>query len=682
MVKLLDILNQVLEEEKKKRDRCLRIADRKYDKPSAYKSGAVVRCRQGEIWKGIKEVDELEKYGIKFFNYIPHSFPPDLNSLNKEEHAVVVNDLRKNRMGLVDYLKYVNSMSDDPTYKSILSKLIISNKNKINFTLDQNKIFNYDGPAKLQKFKDFYEKYKDYFPNWASENERLYVDTTNALKSSLNEAKQVGPLYHYTSADGLKGILSSNRINASEENYLGNELYYISFTRNKNFHNKGQKFGVKTEYRITLDGDKLSNRYKISPFAYRPGWNYEDNWEYDWLEDEPESVVRDFFNNTGDYDEQEERIFFKGPEGDIDNIKNYILSVDKVEDLQEAESIHQKALSQTEKEALEITYKNWDKFGGKECNNGFCDIFAKNLSKYLPGSKIMSTEDPRNNTLGHVWIEYNGKYFDAETPEGVDLWKQLPWMEEFFAKTNSYPTDIKTLNEAETKNTTKKFIVYPDFQGVDPANILGQNKNINVKDALGNEPNKDYNYFTTEKKDYVDKIIQNAQNDGWKSFPPIIAIPHPLLSGKYLIIDGNHRLGAFKIGKIPQIKATVLRYDDILLAVPGTKWQEGKTPETITLKDAKSKGIDLKKYFTTKDLQLKEEQLNEKAKESLHKWFKRQGPKGKESGWIDCNAPDGDGGYKSCGRKEGEKRSKYPACRPTAAQCKTPGKGKTWGKTK
>jgi len=67
--------------------------------------------------------------------------------------------------------------------------------------------------------------------------------------------------------------------------------------------------------------------------------------------------------------------------------------------------------------------------------------------------------------------------------------------------------------------------------------------------------------------------------------------------------------------------------------------------------------------------------------ESLHKWFKRSGPKGKEGGWVDCNAPDGDGGYKSCGRKKGETRSKYPSCRPTAAQCKTPGKGKKWGKT-
>jgi len=115
-------------------------------------------------------------------------------------------------------------------------------------------------------------------------------------------------------------------------------------------------------------------------------------------------------------------------------------------------NIHQKALSQTEKEALKITYKNWDTFGGKECNNGFCDIFAKNLSKYLPGSTIMSTEDPRNNTLGHVWVEYEGKYFDAETPNGVDSWKQLPWMVEFYSKNKSYPTDIETLNEVGEAN--------------------------------------------------------------------------------------------------------------------------------------------------------------------------------------------------------------------------------------
>tara|TARA_R110002050_G_scaffold37148_4_gene92366 strand:- start:6159 stop:10673 length:4515 start_codon:yes stop_codon:yes gene_type:complete len=113
------------------------------------------------------------------------------------------------------------------------------------------------------------------------------------------------------------------------------------------------------------------------------------------------------------------------------------------------ENIFKKSLNQTEKEALEIVDKNWDKFGGKECNKGFCDIFAKNLSKHLPGSKIMSTEDSRNETLGHVWVEYKGKYFDAETPNGVPSWEELPWMEEFHSKVGNYPSDIERLNEAK-----------------------------------------------------------------------------------------------------------------------------------------------------------------------------------------------------------------------------------------
>ena len=71
----------------------------------------------------------------------------------------------------------------------------------------------------------------------------------------------------------------------------------------------------------------------------------------------------------------------------------------------------------------------------------------------------------------------------------------------------------------------------------------------------------------------------------------------------------------------------------------------------------------------------------ESSKESsLRDWFGRKGAKGKKGGWVDCNAPDGKGGYKSCGRSCGEKRSKYPSCRPTPGACKERGKGKSWGK--
>jgi hypothetical protein len=80
-----------------------------------------------------------------------------------------------------------------------------------------------------------------------------------------------------------------------------------------------------------------------------------------------------------------------------------------------------------------------------------------------------------------------------------------------------------------------------------------------------------------------------------------------------------------------------------------------------------------------------EEQILEKVKETLRTWFSRKGEPGKKGGWVDCNTcreVDGKTKCKACGREEGEKRSKYPSCRPTAAQCKTPGKGTKWGKTK
>jgi len=70
------------------------------------------------------------------------------------------------------------------------------------------------------------------------------------------------------------------------------------------------------------------------------------------------------------------------------------------------------------------------------------------------------------------------------------------------------------------------------------------------------------------------------------------------------------------------------------------------------------------------------------SESNLRDWFKRKGAKGKKGGWVDCNAPDGKGGYKTCGRGSGEKRKRYPACRPTPGACKKMkgSKGKSWGK--
>jgi hypothetical protein len=150
---------------------------------------------------------------------------------------------------------------------------------------------------------------------------------------SYNERKSVGLIYHFTSEAGLKGIMETNRLNCSEEYYMHDEHYYVSFTRNKNFHSRGALFHVKADYRITLDGDKLSDRYKIQPFAYNGGWDAE-NWEEDGyeLENNPE-LLADYnhrYNCTGKYDEMEERINFENEDGGIDDIRKYIIAVDKL----------------------------------------------------------------------------------------------------------------------------------------------------------------------------------------------------------------------------------------------------------------------------------------------------------------------------------------------------------------
>lgn len=80
----------------------------------------------------------------------------------------------------------------------------------------------------------------------------------------------------------------------------------------------------------------------------------------------------------------------------------------------------------------------------------------------------------------------------------------------------------------------------------------------------------------------------------------------------------------------------------------------------------------------------KKTDYSKEKKDGLHGWFSRRGGDGNK-GWVDCNTcrkVDGRKTCKACGREKGEKRAKYPSCRPTPASCGTPGKGKKWGKTK
>jgi hypothetical protein len=93
-------------------------------------------------------------------------------------------------------------------------------------------------------------------------------------------------------------------------------------------------------------------------------------------------------------------------------------------------------------------------------------------------------------------------------------------------------------------------------------------------------------------------------------------------------------------------------------------------------------------YLKINNIELDEAKKTDFSKEKeqgLHGWFSRKGGEGKSQGWVDCNTcrkdpKTGRKKCKSCGRKDGEERAKYPACRPTPSACGTPKKGKSWGK--
>ena len=84
-----------------------------------------------------------------------------------------------------------------------------------------------------------------------------------SFKEYLEEGKQVGIVYHYTTLDSLRQILHMNTLKSA--GYLDNKDA-ISVTRDKNFHKRIFATGVPTEIRITLDGNKLSHNYKIRPY--------------------------------------------------------------------------------------------------------------------------------------------------------------------------------------------------------------------------------------------------------------------------------------------------------------------------------------------------------------------------------------------------------------------------------
>ena len=104
-----------------------------------------------------------------------------------------------------------------------------------------------------------------------------------------------------------------------------------------------------------------------------------------------------------------------------------------------------------------------------------------------------------------------------------------------------------------------------------------------------------------------------------------------------------------------------------------------KTNENLSLEDIVEQlvleSLEQQDFFFES---LNEGTFDKEKSQGLHGWFKRRGGKGKSKGWVDCNTcrtdkKTGRKTCKTCGRGSGEKRGKYPACRPTPSACTSTG---------
>jgi hypothetical protein len=71
------------------------------------------------------------------------------------------------------------------------------------------------------------------------------------------------------------------------------------------------------------------------------------------------------------------------------------------------------------------------KFSPEAINHGYCFEFATIVFDLVEGSKIAGHNI---KGVGHCWVEYKNLCFDAEVPQGVRGWLNLPFWQRLKAE--------------------------------------------------------------------------------------------------------------------------------------------------------------------------------------------------------------------------------------------------------
>ncbi len=150
-------------------------------------------------------------------------------------------------------------------------------------------------------------------------------------------------LYHFTSVNKLINILSTNtfyltsNVGTKADQIAGNKAYYMSFSRSKSIvQGYGSKFTFSGAARIKVDGQKLSQNYKVKSIDY---WQYPKT---------PEFMTQ----LSGD--EMEDRVISDNNE--IPNANKYIISIDIL--IEPDKTVNQKLIDLAKDLGVELYFFN------------------------------------------------------------------------------------------------------------------------------------------------------------------------------------------------------------------------------------------------------------------------------------------------------------------------------------
>lgn len=99
----------------------------------------------------------------------------------------------------------------------------------------------------------------------------------------------------------------------------------------------------------------------------------------------------------------------------------------------------------------------------RSINSGDCDLFAQELVSrldYGEAEELLNDDDEDDSFPNHAWAVIDGRYYDAEAPDGVEHWWDLPIFKRWATRdlSESAKTTVAMADEEDLRN------MHPDAQ--------------------------------------------------------------------------------------------------------------------------------------------------------------------------------------------------------------------------